>query len=81
MNFEKAAIKGRLAEAEQKVARQKLLIEGYCQSIRTGLNTAMTPPEELEIAQLGAQWEALEAAWAELQGAIIEIERLRRSLD
>ncbi|WP_028318952.1 hypothetical protein [Desulfobulbus elongatus] len=80
MNMERAAMRGRLAEAEQKRQRLELLIEGYCTSIRAGLNTALAPPADLEIPQLGATWEALENAWGELQVAIGEIERLRRGL-
>lgn len=80
MSLERAAIMGRLAEAKQRQARLTLLIDGYCGTIRTGLNTALTPVADLEIAHLAAQWEAMEAAWGELQVVRGEIDRLQRGL-
>ena len=80
LDLEQAAIRGRLAEAKEKEANQTLLIEGFCTNIRTGLNTALTAPGDLEIPALGVQWDALEGAWGHLQVIRSEIARLERGL-
>lgn len=81
LDLEQAAIRGRLAEAKEKEASQNLLIEGFCTTIRAGLNTALTAPADLEIPALGVQWDALEGAWAYLQAIRAEIARLERGLN
>jgi len=80
MSLERAAMQGRLAEAKQKGDKLKLKIEGVTRTLRTGLNTALTPPEELEIPLLDEQWDELKMAWAELQGVNSAIAHLEREL-
>lgn len=80
MNLERAAMKGRLAEAEQKQARLQMRIEGYARHIRQSLNTTLTPAAELEIPLLDEQWDELKAAWAELQVVMSDIARLEKEL-
>lgn len=80
MDLERAAIMGRLAEAQQNRDKLILLIEGYCQNLRSGLNTVLTPAADLEIPRLGVQWDALEGAWADLQAINAEVDRLQRGL-
>lgn len=80
MNIERAAIRGRLAEARDREHNLSMLIESYCSTIRTGLNTALTPVADLEVPLLGVQWDALEASWGELQGLRGEIARLEKGL-
>lgn len=78
--MERAAMRGKMAEAEQKRERLKLKIEGAARHLRQSLNTALTPPEELEIPLLDEQWDELKMAWAELQGVLSDIARLEKEL-
>lgn len=80
MNHERAAMMGRLAAAEQKKNKLLLRIEGNCSALRAGLNTALTPPAEIEVPQLAEQMDELVSAWGELQATISEISRLEREL-
>lgn len=80
MSIERAAMRGRLAERQDQAKRLRLRIEGLAQAIRTGLNTALTPCEDLEVPMLAEQMDALVAAWAELQMALSEIARLTKEL-
>jgi len=80
MNMERAAMKGLLAEKQAQTSRLRLRIEGACRAIRTGLNTALTPVEDLEVPLLAEQMDALTAAWGELQATLSEIARLEREL-
>jgi len=80
ISVERAAMKGRLAEAEHNLATLRLRIEGLCTSIRQSLNTALTPVEDLEIPQVAGQMDLLEDAWAQYQKTRIDIERLKKEL-
>ena len=80
MNLERAAMKGKLADAQQREKRLALRIEGSARAIRQGLNTALTPVAELEVPQLAEQMDELVAAWGELQATLAEIARLEREL-
>lgn len=80
INIERAAMRGRLAEAKDKACKLRLRIEGNCRAIRTGLNTALTPIEDLEIPMLAGQMDELVMAWGELTAALGEIRRLEREL-
>lgn len=80
MNLERAAMKGKLAEAEQTETRLKLRIEAAARAIRQGLNTALTPVEELTIPELDTIWDELKLAWIELQRAQADKTRLEREL-
>jgi len=78
--LERAALRGKLAEAKDRQHRLELRIEGAVQAIRTGLNTALTPIAELEVPQLAEQMDDLVSLWGELQGKLLEIERLEKEL-
>ncbi len=80
ISLERAAMKGRLAEAERNLAALDLRIEGLCTSIRQSLNTALTPVDDLNIPQVAGQMDLLEDAWAEYQKTRIDIERLKKEL-
>jgi phage-related minor tail protein len=80
MNLERAAMKGKLAEAEQQRERLKLKIQGAATALRQGLNTALTPVEDLEVPALAEQMDNLVMAWAELQKCLSDISRLEREL-
>lgn len=80
MNIERAALRGKLAEAEQTRDKLKLKIEGLARHIRQSLNTALTPPAELEIPMLDEQWDDLKTAWMDLHIVLAEIARLRKEL-
>ena len=78
--LERAALRGKLAEVKERKRKLELRIEGGAQAIRTGLNTALTPIAELEVPQLAEQMDELVCTWGELQGALLEIERLEKEL-
>ncbi|MDD5106056.1 MAG: hypothetical protein PHC49_10615 [Desulfuromonadaceae bacterium] len=80
MSIERAAMQGRLAEAKQKRDRLKLKMDGDARQICQGLNTLLTPHEELEIPLLDEQWDALKSAWGELLMVNEDIKQLERKL-
>jgi hypothetical protein len=80
MSIERAAMRGKLAEAEQKRDKLKLKIEGFARHMHWGLNTALTPPADLEIPLLDEQWDELKAAWCDLHIVLGEIARLEKEL-
>jgi hypothetical protein len=79
-NLERAAMKGKLAEAKEQRNRLILKGEGLCTAVRQGLNTALNSFEELEIPQVAEQMDALVMSWAELQKLQSDINRLEREL-
>jgi len=80
MNLERAAMRGKLAELQEEAKRLRLKIEGNATAIRQGLNTALTPVDDLEVPQIAEQMDALVMAWAELQKISADISRLEREL-
>lgn len=80
INLERAAMKGKLAEARDRERNLTLRIEGSCSAIRAGLNTALTPVEDLEVPQLAAQMDEMVNNWGELQATRSEIARLQKEL-
>ena len=80
MSFERAAMKGRLAEARETAARMRLRIQGNCDAIRSGLNTALTPVDDLAVPMVAEQMDELALAWGELQAALSTIARLEKEL-
>lgn len=80
INLERAAMRGKLADAKDRERRLNLRIDGSCTAIRTGLNTALTPVRDLAVPQLAEQMDELVSAWGELQATIGEISRLEREL-
>ena len=80
MSIERAAMRGKLAEAEDRQNRLVLKGEGLCTSIRQGLNTALTPFSEMEIPQVAQQMDDLVMTWAELAKLQGDIARLEREL-
>jgi len=80
MSLERAAMRGKLADAQMRTKKLILRIEGDCAAIRTGLNTALTPVADLAVPQIAEQMDELVEAWAELQGTRSEIARLEREL-
>lgn len=80
MNLERAAMRGKLAEKSDHAARLRLRIQGNCRAIRTGLNTALTPVDDLEVPMIAEQMDELVVAWSELQAALSDISRLEKEL-
>ena len=80
MSLERAAMRGKLVDAQLRQKKLTLRIEGNCTAIRTGLNTMLTPVRDLEVPQLAEQMDDLVNAWGELQATISEISRLEREL-
>jgi hypothetical protein len=80
MSEERERLKGRLYDARLEEKRLTLLIEGYCTTIRSGLNTALTPVENLEVPQLAAQMDELVNMWGELQATRSQIARYQKEL-
>lgn len=80
MNLERAAMKGKLVEAQDNMKKLVLRGEGLCTAIRQGLNTALTPFIEQEIPQVASEMDDLVMTWAELQKVQSDISRLEREL-
>lgn len=80
MNLERAAMRGKLAQAREKKIRLMSKFEALASAIRQGLNTALTDIEDIEIPQLSAMWGDLEVCWAELLSIRGDIERLEKEL-
>jgi hypothetical protein len=80
MNLERAAMRGKLAELHDEAKKLRLKIEGNATAIRQGLNTALTPVDDLEVPQIAEQMDYLVMAWAELQKVGSDIARLEREL-
>ncbi len=80
MSIERAAMRGKLAEAEDHKRRLTLKGEGLCSAIRQGLNSTLTPFGEMEIPQIAQQMDDLVMAWAELAKIQGDIARLEREL-
>lgn len=81
INLERAAMRGKLAEAEGEQTRLQLRIESAARAIRQGLNTTLYTIEALEIPQLDEQWDVLKSAWAEYIALEETIKRLKRELN
>jgi len=80
MSHERLQMQGMLAGLEQDVTGLTLKIEGLASSMRGGLNTALTPVEELDVPLLANQMRDLETAFVDLQGKRTRIERLKKEL-
>lgn len=81
MNLERAAMQGRLAEAEHDQTRLQLRIESAAKALCRGLNTALIDDvRELEIPQLDEQFDVLKSAWGEYLSLDQKISRLQREL-
>jgi len=81
INLERAAMKGKLAEAKEKRRRLMSKFEALSRSIRQGLNTALMDIEDIEIPQLSEMWGDLEVCWAEILSLRSDIERLAKELE
>lgn len=80
MNLERAAMRGQLAENEQRRDRLRLKVDGMCQSIRQQLNTALTAVDDLDVPTAAALMDDLVASYAELTALTGRIARLEREL-
>ncbi|MBW2599559.1 MAG: hypothetical protein JRC60_05665 [Deltaproteobacteria bacterium] len=80
MNIERAAMRGKLAQAREKRRRLTSKFEALASAIRQGLNTALTEIEDIEIPQLSEMWGELEVCWGELLILRGDIERLEKEL-
>lgn len=80
LNLERAAMRGRLAEAEARLNKLELRINGNCNAVRQGLNTALYPVKDLDVPMIATQMDELVEAWGDYQTTLVEIERLQREL-
>ena len=81
INLERAAMKGKLAEAKEKKVSLKNKFEALSKAIRQGLNTALFDVEDMEVPQLSQMWSELEVTWAEIISVTGDIERLNKELN
>ena len=81
MNMDRAAMKGKLAQAREKRKRLMSKFEALATAMRQGLNTALTEIEDIEIPQLSEMWGELEVCWAEILSLRNDIERLGKELN
>lgn len=80
MSVEREAMRGRLAGLRDQRKRLRLKAEGLCSGIRTGLNTALTDVEEIDVAQAAQQMDELVQTAGELAALQGQIARLEREL-
>lgn len=80
MSNERLMMEGQLTGLKNETRSLKLKIEGLCSSLRGNLNTALTPIKELDIPMIAQQARDLELTYAELQGKVFRIARLRKEL-
>lgn len=80
MSLEREAMQGRLTGLKQQREKLRLRIDGNARQIRQGLNTVLTPVDDLEVLLLDEQWDELKTAWAELTKINSDIARLEREL-
>jgi len=81
MNFERAAMIGKLAQAREKRRRLMSKFEALATALRRGLNTALCDIEDIEMPQLSEMWADIEVTWAELLSLRSDIERLEKELE
>lgn len=80
MDMERAALRGKLAEAEREAETLRVKCEGFCRSIRYTLNCTLVPVSEMNVAEAAAMMDALAVAWAEYLSLSQTIDRLKREL-
>lgn len=80
MNMERAQMRVKLANLQQREKRLRLEIDGLCTTIRANLNTALTPIESLDILETEGLMGDLTAVWGNLQVTLSEISRLKGDL-
>lgn len=80
MNLERAAMKGRLAEAIADKARLLSKAEAMHNQIRQMLNVALVPVEDCEIATVAALMDELVVTHAEIASINGQIARLNREI-
>ncbi|HEX9080234.1 MAG TPA: hypothetical protein VF795_11635 [Desulfuromonadaceae bacterium] len=81
MNMERAAMRGKLAELTERRIRLRHRITGQADALRARLNTALFPPDELDVPVMDEQFDTLKAAWTELAVVNADIERLQKELE
>ena len=80
ISLERAALRGKLSEAEHNLTALRLRIEGLCVTIRWSLNTALTSLDDLDIPKVASQMDILVETWAQYQKTRIDVERLQKEL-
>ncbi|MDH3975516.1 MAG: hypothetical protein OEV42_14660 [Deltaproteobacteria bacterium] len=80
MGLERAAMLGRLTELKQEREALLLRIEGNCTAVRQGLNTALTPVDDLDVPVVGSQMKELEEAFMKKINVDSQIKRLEKEL-
>ena len=80
MSNESLMMEGKLSGLKRDLIQQKLRVENLCISMRTGLNTALTPVDELDVAGISQQSRDFVLAFVEMQKTISLIERLKKEL-
>lgn len=80
MSIERAALRGRLAEAQDKRLHLRLKAEGLANAIRMNVNTLLNDVEDLEVAQAAQQMDELVAVMGELAALQGQIARFDREL-
>lgn len=77
---ERLMMEGRLERLKRDRIKLRLRIEGNCTAVRSGLNTALTEVDELDVPVIAEQMDELVSAWGELQGVNIKVARIEQEL-
>ena len=81
ISLERAALRGKLSEAEHNLMALRLRIEGLCVTIRWSLNTALTSLDDLDIPKVASQMDILVENRTQYQKTRIDIERLQKEMN
>lgn len=81
MNFERAAMMGKLAEAKEKKRRFMAKFEVGAREMRRGLNTALNDIEDIPMDELSVVYADLEVTWMEIAALNNEIAKIERMLN
>ena len=73
-------MEGRLVQLERELRSLEIKIEGLCSSLRSLLNTALIPVDEIDLPQIISQSQELSLAYAEITGKKSRISRLKKEL-
>lgn len=81
MNFEKAAMMGKLAELKEKRRRFEAKFDVNARVMRRGLNTMLTAIRDIPMDELSVVYAELEVAWMEIAALNREIAKIEKELE
>ena len=81
MNIERATMRIKLDEQKERAMKLRRDIDDACRNLRMGLNTALTPVEDLQVPLMAQMMDEIVLHWGALQAALSDIARLEEELN